>query len=238
MRIKFISNRPWLNKSSITSPISTSKVVPEWYLRASRYVKDSHGNNVIDSSGGKVPSWKACPAIYDIFSTGYVLRTPCDITFYLENNKISVKIHRRYEDFIQQRSEMPDFMQPEGYRKEHFAWWPDWGISVPEGYSVLYSHPFNRFDLPFLNTNGIVDHDKVSLSGTIPFFLKENWEGTIKQGTPYVQLFPFKREDWTSEHEIIDEYEMYNANMENSIKYRVSDGGVYLNQVWSRRSYE
>lgn len=238
MKINFIANRPWINNKSLTSPSPSSKSIPDWYINAERYVKDSNGENIVDNAGGKIPSWKACPAIYDILSTGYVFKTPCDITFYEEDNSIKVQMNKRYKDFIQQRSEMPDFMQPEGYRKEHFAWWSEWGISVPEGYSVLYSQPFNRFDLPFLNTSGIVDHDKVSLSGTIPFFIKKDWLGTIEQGTPYIQLLPFKRDNWESEYSFADEPTMYNINMENSIKYRVSGGGVYLNKVWSRRKYE
>ena len=42
---------------------------------------------------GKIPTWKACPAIMDAFSTGYVFKTPCDLTF-TKNSEgiISVKI--------------------------------------------------------------------------------------------------------------------------------------------------
>jgi hypothetical protein len=237
MKIKFIANRPWLNKSTKTKPSPAIKNIPEWYRNASRYLKNNDGVEIIGQDGGKVPAWKSCPAIYDILGTGYVLETPCDITFYYSNNVLDVKIHPRYAEFVQKRSEMPDFMQPDGYRKEHFAWWPDWGIKTPDGYSVLWSQPFNRFDLPFLNTTGIVDNDKVNLSGTVPFFIKDGWEGTIPQGTPYLQLLPFKRDDWEKEYEYPDELVMFNDNMVNLTKFRVPNGGVYLNEVWSRRKY-
>jgi hypothetical protein len=237
MKIKFIGNRPWLNSKSNNIPSPAVKSIPDWYMSAPRYVKDLGGNDVIGPDGDKVPNWKACPAIYDIIGTGYVLKTPCDITFYLDGQYMKTKMNARYADFIHQRSEMPGFMQPEGYRKEHFAWWPDWGMKVPDGYSVLWTQPFNRFDLPFLNTTGIVDNDKVSLPGTVPFFIRDGWEGTIPQGTPYLQLLPFRRDDWESDHEFPDEHIMYNNNVENSAKFRVPGGGVYLNQVWSRRKY-
>lgn len=239
MKISFFSNRPWLNLSSPSLPKPAIKLLPEWYLKADRYLLDKDRNNVLDESGNKIPNWKACPAIYDIMGTGYFLRTPSDITFYEDKDKrLKFKIHKRYEDFIQYRSEIPSFMHPEGFRRDHFAWWPDWSIVVPEGYSVLYSQPFNRFELPFMNTNGIIDNDKVNLPGTIPFFIRNGWTGTIKAGTPYMQILPFKREDWSSESLLLEEEDIYNKNIENSNKYRVSGGSVYLNQVWERRKYE
>jgi hypothetical protein len=96
----------------------------------------------------------------------------------------------------------------------------------------------NRFDLPFIDTTGIVDSDKVHLLGTFPFFILKDWEGTIPAGTPYMQILPFKREDWDHEISIVDPHKMYNLHMENMKFYRKPDGGVYKNEVWSRREYK
>lgn len=238
MKIKFISNRPWLNKDSISAPSPTLKSIPEWYKKSDRYMKDNSGNYYLDNNGFKTPSWKSCPAIYDIMGSGYVLKTPCDIDFVEhDGNLIPIISDPMYQDFIQHRSEMPDFMQPEGYRKQHFAWFSDWAPSVPEGYSILYTQPFNRFELPFLNTSGIVDNDSVDLPGTMPFFIKSGWAGKILAGTPYMQLLPFKRDDWNSEHVLLDEKQIVRRNLKNSKIYRKPGGGVYLNETWKRRKY-
>jgi hypothetical protein len=133
---------------------------------------------------------------------------------------------------------MPQFVHPQGYYKEHFAWYPDWAIELPEGYSALYTTPFNRFDLPFLMTTGIVDNDKINLPGTMPFFIIKGFEGVIPAGTPYAQIIPFKREDWDSDIIIENPNNLHKKNQENSNKYRVKDGGVYKNEVWSKRVYE
>jgi hypothetical protein len=237
-KIEFVPSRTWLNKKSASAPGPASKEIPEWYLKADRYAKDEDGNDFIGMDGGKIPSWKACPAIYDILATGYVLKTPCDIEFIEEDGELHVDISDpKCQDFIHYRDKMPGFESPMGYRDKHFAWWPDWMPSVPEGYSVLFSQPFNRFDLPFLNTSGVVDSDCVDIPGTIPFFIAKDWSGIIPKGTPYVQLFPFKREDWEHSHKVIDPFSMENRIIENSIKYRVPNGGVYLNEVWHRRKY-
>jgi hypothetical protein len=239
-KIRFVANRAWGSEEDSSAPKPTSKSLPEWYISADRFYKGPDGKSYIGPDGGKIPTWKACPAIYDILTTGYVYRTPCDIEFFMDsNNKISAKVlDRKYLDFVQDREKMPQFDGPMGYHEKHFAWFPDWAVEVPEGYSVLYSQPYDRYDLPFLTTSGIIDNDKVSLPGTMPFFFAKDWTGTLPAGTPYAQMMPFKREDWTSEY--VKEPGLYIAkkNMENSKKYRVPDGGVYLKDVWEKRKYE
>lgn len=238
MKIKFISNRPWLNPESESNPEPSIKSLPEWYKSADRYYKAPDGQCPVDHEGGKIPTWKACPAIYDILGTGYVLKTPCDINFVERKDYLIAEVSDPYyQDFIQYREPMEGFEQPVGYRSHHFAWFPDWAPSVPEGYSVLYSQPFNRFDLPFLNTSGIVDNDSVDVPGTMPFFIRSGWTGLIKSGTPYMQLLPFKRDDWESEHIFLDEKEIVRRNLKNSKIYRKPGGGVYLNETWNRRKY-
>jgi hypothetical protein len=168
-------------------------------------------------------------------------RTPCDIEIFEDIYKqISVKVlDDKYKDFVQTRTPMPQFTPPLGYHEVHFAWWADWAVALPEGYSALYSQPFNRFELPFITTSGIVDNDNVNLPGTMPFFVIKGFSGTIPAGTPYAQIFPFKRENWQSEVDADLSYEeMAKLNHENSRKYRQPDGGIYQREVWERRKYE
>jgi hypothetical protein len=252
--ISFISYKSWLNEKSFSVPGPTQDTVPKWYKEADRFAKHPITNEYWDASSavcpfpkegtendyGKIPTWKACPAILDGFTTGYVLKTPCDITFFINDSGIiDVKIlDLRHQDFCSKRPPMPQFEHPHGYYKDHFAWYPDWAIKIPDGYSALFMSPMNRFDLPFLNTTGIVDVDKVNLLGTFPFFIPEGWEGTIPAGTPYMQILPFKREDWKKEIVIQQEKEIYDKMVENVKFYRQPDGGIYKNKVWSKREYK
>jgi hypothetical protein len=144
----------------------------------------------------------------------------------------------KYKDFCTERPFMPQFVHPQGYYQEHFAWYPDWAVELPEGYSALYTHPLNRFDLPFFMTIGIIDNDKVNLPGTMPFFIAKGFEGTIPAGTPYAQIIPFKREDWESEIIVEDIKKINKKNQDNSNTYRIKDGGFYKNNIWSKRNYE
>lgn len=238
-KITFIGNRPWLKSDSTHRPEPIIKTIPDWYRKADRFAKLPGGDYFIGPDKGKIPTWKACPAIFDIMGAGYVLKTPCDIEFYIDKNgKIASKIEDHfYKDFCHFRPEMPQFEHPEGYYKDHFAWFPDWATKTPEGYSVLYTQPFNRFELPFMTTSGIIDNDQVHFPGSMPFFVRDGFIGVIPAGTPFVQMFPFKREDWESEIEIKNPGALMKDNMENSQKYRKPDGGIYKNEVWSPRKY-
>lgn len=249
----FRSFRPWLNKESKSVPVPTQKEIPSWYKDADRFAKMPNGEYYkatkevcpfpkegTTDDYGKIPTWKACPAIMDAFATGYLFKTPCDIKFFINSNgNIDVKIEDlKHQDFCTKRTPMAQFKHPEGFYDHHFAWSPDWGLELPEGYSALFMTPMNRFDLPFLNTTGIVDSDKVHLLGSFPFFITKGWEGIIPAGTPYLQVLPFKRENWNHEIEILTQSEMYGKMVENSKFYRQPDGGVYKNKIWTRREYK
>ena len=241
--IKFVRNRPWLTGESSSAPKATLKTIPDWFKSADRFAQNPMTGKPweMPDGSGKIPTWKACPAIYDIMGTGYVYRTPCDVEFFEDaSGGIQYRIHdEKHKDFVAFRPTMPQFKAPMGYHQMHFAWWSDWAVEVPEGYSVLYTQPFNRFELPFLTTSGIIDNDHVHLPGTMPFYIVKGFTGVIPAGTPYAQLLPFKREDWTSEIDAtIDMPTMMQKNQENSAKYRQPDGGIYQKQVWERRKYE
>lgn len=239
--IKFTANKVWLSKDSTSTPKPIIKTIPDWYRKADRFAKNPQDNEfIIGPDNGKIPTWKACPAIFDIMGTGYSLNTPCDIEFFNGPNGLDFKIKNvKYLSFVHKRSEMPQFEHPKGYYKNHFAWTCDWQIKLPDGYSALYSQPFNRFELPFLTTAGIIDNDKVSMPGSMPFFIENGFEGVIPAGTPYAQLIPFKRENWKSEFiEQPNSKEIMIQAAENASIYRKPDGGVYKNDVWEQRKYE
>jgi len=239
--IHFLSNRAWIKKDDPSSPSPMIKHMPKWFREADRFAKHPvTGEFWIGPDKGKVPTWKACPALFDIMSTGYALVTPCDLEFYInDKGKIDVKIlDSKHASFCVTRPPMPQFEHPHGFYRDHFAWFPEWAVKAPEGYSVLYSSPFNRYDLPFMTVAGIIDNDKVNLPGSMPFFLRDGWTGVLPAGTPYAQLLPFKRDDWSSEYVFEDSNTLMKKNMENSKKYRIPDGGVYKNDVWTKRTYE
>jgi hypothetical protein len=242
-KIRFVRAKPWLTQESPSTPGPIVKTLPDWYRRAEWFVPDPATGKPKEApdGGGKMPTWKACPAVLDVMGTGYTFKTPCDIEFSQDPlGDIRAKVlDERYRFFLQAREPMAQFQHPLGYHMKHFAWWSDWAVELPPGYSALYTHPLNRYELPFMTTNGIIDNDKVHLAGTIPFFVARGVVGVLPAGTPYVQIIPFKRENWQSEIDVSVSAEQIEAQTNaNLAKYRQPDGGVYQREVWERRKYQ
>jgi hypothetical protein len=64
-----------------------------------------------------------------------------------------------------------------------------WTIEAPEGYSLLFTHPVNRFDLPFTTLTGLVDSDQY-YDNWIHFpahWHDKNFSGVLPKGTPVAQ---------------------------------------------------
>ena len=79
-----------------------------------------------------------------------------------------------------------------------------WTIEAPPGYSILFTHPVNRGDLPFTTFTGLVDCDTFHDS---PVNFPAHWHdtafnGVLPKGTPVAQCLPVKRESWTSQFEM------------------------------------
>lgn len=76
-----------------------------------------------------------------------------------------------------------------------------WTIETPPGYSVLFTHPLNRADLPFTTITGMVDTDKYS-DNLINFPARwhdVNFNGVLPKGTPVAHCIPIKRESWKAD---------------------------------------
>jgi hypothetical protein len=73
-----------------------------------------------------------------------------------------------------------------------------WAIETPPGYSLLFTHPVNRPDLPFTTITGLVDCDAFS-DNPVHFPARwhdTNFDGVLPKGTPVAQCLPIKRVVW------------------------------------------
>jgi hypothetical protein len=105
-----------------------------------------------------------------------------------------------------------------------------WAIQAPPGYSLLFTHPVNRTDLPFTTLTGLVDCDSFHHT---PVAFPARWHdpsfnGVLPKGTPVAQCLPVKRESWSGRFEVLSG----EAN-ERMIETRDAirrEGGVYRHQ--------
>lgn len=71
-----------------------------------------------------------------------------------------------------------------------------WTIRTEPGWSILFTHPLNRYDLPFRTLSGLVDTDGFDV---LPVHFPMVWvdrgfSGKLPAGTPVAQCIPVKRE--------------------------------------------
>ena len=252
--IKFHSCHPSNYLSDKYRPRPAKSEIPEWYLEKDKHVKMPDGKYHIvfwkdqqgKSSFHRRKSWKSCPAILDSIISGYQLLTPCDIEIKLLANGYDVRVPKEYDaidgarKFCTVRKIEEGMPTPNGYSPFQLTWRPNWYPQVPEGYTVLLTHPMYLDDLPFKTLSGFIDcANEIVGTGSIPFYVKENWEGVIPAGTPYAQIIPIKNESWY--HEIVDKTP---EQISDFFKMKEAEDLIgpgetkYKQHSWLRKQYE
>jgi len=105
-----------------------------------------------------------------------------------------------------------------------------WAIETPPGYSLLFTHPLNRADLPFTTITGMVDTDRYS-ENLINFPARwhdMNFNGVLPKGTPVAQCIPVKREVWAAEIRSLTSDEA--CRLHETATEIANDTGVYRHE--------
>jgi hypothetical protein len=218
-------------------PVAIKKEIPKWYLNGDKYkLKDGE---YVFSHGEKQTGWKSCPAILDTLISGYALKTPCDILIRKNGNSFFINAEKGFESFVGTRGEENGFPVPYGYDKNQFYWVTNWVPQVPKGYTCLFVHPLNRFDLPFLTISGYIDCDEFQMPGRLPFFIKNNFEGFISAGTVFAQIIPIRQEDWKLKLNYLSDREIDKLTIEEARNNSVSNTRTnYKERFWIKKKYE
>ena len=173
-------------------------IVPEWYKKAEKF--DGGELSLRPSDGPWLEtnhSLKLCSPFLDGLTSGYYIPLVGDLlvdqiagvpSLTWRTDTTLVEIRNPYLN--------PTLPVPAGFHHTQYTWNMPCAYQVPKDYSILVTHPINRYDLPFITLSGIIDGGFPIYPGNIPVFFKNNFEGIIPKGTPIAQLIPFKREDW------------------------------------------
>jgi hypothetical protein len=260
--IKFHSCHKLNNESEDYRPSPVKNHIPNWFLEKDKHVRNEDGTYPLiflkgengNTVPSRMPSWKSCPALLDVFVSGYYLFTPCDITIKTnhenpEKQPVTVKLGGAWSRddanqikgfaFCKLRGDEEGLPKPDGYYEIPYTWVLNWSAQVPKGYTIFLTSPINIPNLPFKTMSGFMDsYSILTGSGNIPVYFKEGWEGTIPAGTPYAQLIPIKNESWESE---IVEYtdEEIKENFNQYVEDYMLGFGItsYKGKDWSKKRY-
>ena len=149
---------------------------------------------------------KRCPPFVDAMTSGFLIPLICDLK--VENGEFSwdnelpaggsvgfVRSPIGFHD-PSQVTGTPLFDTDRFMIKFHNVW----TIEAPQGFSLLFTHPVNRFDLPFTTITGMVDCDLYHDAWIhFPAYWHDaNFNGVLPKGTPVAQCFPIRRDKWVA----------------------------------------
>jgi hypothetical protein len=229
----------WVDKIDITPPIPAKNYIPEWYKNLDPYMLKEHKNVL-----SRLPRYlgdninmtaKMCTPLLDSMMSGYIITMPCDVQFVdptLYGNRVIWDVSWTV---ISTHSVMQtkgiNFFNLDAFEESAYKFELLWRVKAPKGYSLLYTHPFWNYDVPFFTTTAVVDSDKYSSKINLPFFIKKGFMGIIEKDTPIAQVIPIKREKWTSKQEnFVEDY------YPNNIRLKLERS--YKKRFWQRKEYE
>lgn len=215
----------------LETPSPIKKYIPEWYKKSLPFIGGKPDINNYSSNA----AMKSCIPFLDALTSGYTITLWTDILVE-KNDGIQMLRWLRFPDPISIRPDgiADGLPTPEGHSDVHYVWNIPWATHTPKGYSILITHPLNRYDLPFTTLSGIIDSDKFASGGLYPFFLNENFEGVIKAGTPLMQIIPFKRDDWESEKDDT----LSEQSTKDGWTARSWISGFYKKNRWVKKKYD
>jgi hypothetical protein len=217
------------------APIAMSKNIPQWYKDQPSYILQE--NQPLDGI-----TVKHCQAIFDIITSGYLLLCPVDIDIDTTNDNKIFKIAEEYKYLKTPLTGSHASEQVSHYPFNHnfftdyiFRVNMAWVIETEKGYSCLFMEPQHQDYMPMHAISAIIDTDTFMSDGLFSFFIDKGFKGTIKKGTPLVQVFPFKRDNWSAD---------FNKDFDLNIiekqrkKVRSLFTGGYKKFYWHKKNYK
>ena len=230
-------------------PIPTKLNIPEWY----KNLEHSILNKTV----------KGCIPFLDSLTAGYLLKMPQDfhLRHNVDNkNEKGEKFKDSFQTFgLHDQSQLlhakcinlnsgvdahPTF-QLEGSplleKNKNLPFYKiinPWKIKTPKGYSCLFVPPLNNFDDRFSIIPAIVDTDTFPNEINFPIIINGDkypvLETTIKKGTHYVQIIPFKRDSWKMTVKARKQKEIQNSRLFYGLKLL----NIYKEKYWSKKSWK
>jgi hypothetical protein len=243
--ISFIACKEYIEFTEI-KPEPSKLNIPKWYKDLDHHVE--------------IRTIKGCMPFLDTLTTGYILKLPVDYYIYhnviKDNERVmvgrsdvgpditnnitkNINVNPNYPQYhkIDQLGKECPFIKKNKDLPFHKILNP-WIIKTPPGYSCLFIPPMNNSDDRFSIIPGIVDTDKYFKEINFPIIINGDkypvLETILKLGTPYVQVIPFKRDQWKMKIETLDK-KKYDQN-DLSLHSKVIN--KYKTTWWHKKSWK
>jgi hypothetical protein len=180
-------------------PIPAVQGLPDWF-------KNLPQKNFNPSMGEENLTVKKCPPFIDAMTYGFLIPLPIDLevregefswNFEPPEGVVSEYSHSPIDFHDSSQAAGTPFFEDDRFLIKFNNFWT---VEAPPGYSLLFTHPINRADLPFTTLTGLVDADTFHYS---PIHFPARWNdpnfnGILPKGTPVAQCLPVRREIWSA----------------------------------------
>jgi len=177
----------------IPPPKPSGRFIPDWF-------KDMPRNmGMPDKHGLPAMTMRGCLPLTDAMSLGWTIPLPFDVWTSLDPEFGQLRFHwdetcpitpieRHHPGQV--ANDRPPFqgLQP-------FKFINPWRLKMPNGWSAMFVHPLNQFQLPFVTFAGAVDCDALEVPVNVPFFWIGAADVKLPAGTPIAQVVPYFRAD-------------------------------------------
>lgn len=209
--------------------------IPDWYKQSPQKIKGCPSH--LTAGSVSTATYKQCAPFLDGITLGYMAVLSADIEVTIKEDNFPFINHKGLARTIV-TSHSEDQWEGMPYPLFHypavFKWHQELVIKTPKNYSLLFTHPINRFDLPFTTITGIVDTDNYEIATHFPFWLKQGFTGIIPAGTPICQIIPIPREKWTKSLQKFDPVK----NAISHDNYMSKIVRTYKNLFWEKKQYD
>ena len=183
--------------SRVPAPVPARTALPYWLKTMPSSVAAAA------LAGAEIRTLKHCPPLIDALGAGVLFPLAADLT--VRGGELSWDWdaprprdagHPRSPNGVhlpEQAAGAPFRLPPGQFVVKFKNFWTD---EVPDGWSVLFTHPLNREVLPFRTLAGQVDCDRWR-DGMVHFpalWTDPGFEGVLPAGTPVAQAIPVRRE--------------------------------------------
>jgi hypothetical protein len=188
-------------------PMPASKNIPNSWKNMPVYLNGDSKIKIRNSEPNL--TGKKCIPMLEAITIGYHIPLSADIqvskqgteSFFTWKSKLSIVT-------MHHKDQVKGLDIPYGFNDQPFKWSGMFFIKTPPGWSSLFIHPNGYSDMPFKTISGVVDTDVYEQEIAFPFWIRDDFEGIIEQGTPIVQVIPFKRDSWKSEFSCFEDGEL------------------------------
>lgn len=216
--------------------IQNSENLPSWWRKQLGYID----NNRQVESGQLKLTVKKCQAVFDSMTMGYYLKCPMDL--YIDSTQENLTFSLSAPELnghvlsTHSREQLSEYPTQDHYHKDILRIHPMWIVETEKGFSSMFLNPMHADSSPITAVPGVIDTDKYPSDGYLSFNVKKGFKGIIKQGTPIIQVIPFRRDEWKSI--IIDDQnsDSYISNITTSVRSVFENG--YRIKFWTKKIFK